>query len=53
MLYIHWILLVIYLAITIGGFVAVVMDSKQPEMTMEWILVLCFMPIVAFVVYVF
>ncbi len=31
MLYIHWILLVIYLAITIGGIVAVLMDNKQPE----------------------
>lgn len=53
MLYIHWILLVIYLAITIGGIVAVLMDNKQPEKTMAWILVLCFMPIVGIVFYLF
>ena len=53
MLYIHWILLVIYLAITIGGIVAVLMDNKQPEKTMAWILVLCFMPIVGITFYLF
>lgn len=53
MLYIHWILLVIYLAITIGGIVAVLMDNKQPEKTMAWILVLCFMPIVGIIFYLF
>ena len=53
MLYIHWILVVIYLAITIGGIVAVLMDNKQPEKTMAWILVLCFMPIVGIIFYLF
>ena len=53
MLYIHWILLVIYLAITIGGIVAVLMDNKQPEKTLAWILVLCFMPIVGIIFYLF
>lgn len=53
MLYIHWILLVIYLAITIGGIVAVLMDNKQPEKTMAWILVLCFIPIVGIIFYLF
>ena len=53
MLYIHWILLVIYLAITIGGIVAVLMDNKQPEKTMAWILVLCFMPVVGIIFYLF
>lgn len=53
MLYIHWILLVIYIAITIGGIVAVLMDNKQPEKTMAWILVLCFMPIVGIIFYLF
>ena len=53
MLYIHLILLVIYLAITIGGIVAVLMDNKQPEKTMVWILVLCFMPIVGIIFYLF
>ena len=53
MLYIHWILLVIYLAITIGGIVAVLMDNKQPEKTMAWILVLSFMPIVGIIFYLF
>ena len=53
MIYVHWILLVIYLAITISGIVAVLMDNKQPEKTMAWILVLCFMPVVGIVFYFF
>lgn len=53
MIYIHWIFLVIYLATTIMGVVAVLMDNKQPEKTMSWILVLCFMPLVGFVFYIF
>lgn len=53
MLYIHWILLVIYLTITIVGIVAVLMDNKQPEKTMAWILVLCFMPVIGIVFYFF
>ena len=53
MIYIHWILLVIYLTITISGIVAVLMDNKQPEKTMAWILVLCFMPIVGIIFYFF
>lgn len=53
MLYIHWILLVIYLAITIGGIVAVLMDNKQHEKTVAWILVLCFVPIVGIIFYLF
>ena len=53
MLYIHWFLLVVYLAITISGIVAVLMDNKQPEKAMAWILVLCFMPIVGIIFYLF
>lgn len=32
---------------------AVLMDNKQPEKTMAWILVLCFMPIVGIIFYLF
>jgi len=53
MIYVHWILLVAYLTMTIGGIVAVLMDNKQPEKTMAWILVLCFIPFVGFVFYLF
>ena len=53
MLYIHWILLVIYLAITIGGIVSVLMDNKQPEETMAWMLVLCFMHIAGIIFHLF
>ena len=53
MLYIHWFLLVVYLAITISGIVAVLMDNKQPEKAMAWILVLCFMPVVGIIFYLF
>ena len=53
MLYIHWILLAIYLTITVVGIVAVLMDNKQPEKSMAWILVLCFMPLVGILLYLF
>lgn len=53
MIYVHWILLLAYLLITIGGVVAVLMDNKQPEKTMAWILVLCFMPVVGIILYFF
>ncbi len=53
MIYVHWILLLVYLVITVVGIVAVLMDNKQPEKTMAWLLVLCFMPVVGIVLYFF
>ena len=53
MIYIHWLLLAFYLTITVVGVVAVLMDNKQPEKAMAWVLVLAFMPIVGILLYIF
>lgn len=53
MIYIHWVLLAFYLTITIVGVVAVLMDNKQPEKAMAWVLVLTFMPVVGILLYIF
>lgn len=53
MIYVHWILLLVYLVITIAGVVTVLMDNKQPEKTMAWILVLCFIPVIGIILYFF
>lgn len=53
MIYIHWIYLLIYVAVTIPAIIAVLMDNKQPAKTMAWILVLFFMPIIGIILYFF
>ena len=53
MIYIHWLLLFVYLLVTIVGTVTVLMDNKQPAKTMAWILVLVFMPMIGIVFYIF
>jgi len=53
MVLIHWILLVIYITLTLLGTVAVLMDNKQPAKSMAWLMVLFFMPVVGFVLYIF
>ena len=53
MFYIHWTIALIYVLLVVVSIVAVLMDNKQPEKTMAWILVLCFMPIVGIIFYLF
>ena len=53
MIYIHWLLLTIYLVVTVVGTITVLMDNKQPAKTMAWLLVLVFMPLVGIILYVF
>ena len=51
MIYIHWIYLLLYMAIMIPAIITVLMDNRQPAKTMAWILVLAFMPFVGIIFY--
>ena len=53
MIYIHWILLLLYVVVTVGTMVAVLIDDRQPVKTLAWLLVLLFLPVVGVVVYFF
>lgn len=49
----HWIILGIYVAVTIGTMVVILLDNRQPVKTMAWLLVLWFVPVVGLVLYYF
>ena len=49
MIYLHWMLILIYLIIIIGTIVTVLLDNRQPSKTMAWLLVLIFLPIVGII----
>ena len=53
MIYIHWAILIIYVATIVGATIAVLMDNRQPAKTIAWILVLLFVPLVGIVLYYF
>ena len=53
MLYIHWILLALYIIITAGTMIAVLVDDRQPVKALAWLLVLLFLPIVGVIAYFF
>ncbi|MGI6223883.1 MAG: cardiolipin synthase [Prevotella sp.] len=53
MIYLHWLLLVLYISVIIVMMVTVLMDNRQPTKTMAWLLVLTFLPIVGIVLYIF
>ena len=53
MIYVHWLILTIYVLIVIGTMLTVLMDNRQPAKTMAWILVLVFLPMVGIILYFF
>lgn len=53
MIYVHWLLIALYVLATAATMVAVLMDNRQPSKTMAWLLVLSFMPLVGIVLYFF
>lgn len=53
MIYVHWILLIVYIAIVILTMVKVLMDNRQPTKTMAWLLVLLFIPFIGIIIYFF
>lgn len=53
MIYVHWIFIVLYVAVIIGIMLTVLMDNRQPAKTIAWVLVLLFVPVVGIVLYIF
>lgn len=50
---IEFIIISVYVVVTLATMVAVLMDNGQPAKTMAWIMVLIFLPVVGFVLYFF
>ncbi|MBQ9571328.1 MAG: PLDc N-terminal domain-containing protein, partial [Prevotella sp.] len=53
MIYIHWLILFVYVVVVIASILAVVLDNRQPAKTMAWVLVLIFLPVIGFILYFF
>ncbi|MBR5929558.1 MAG: PLDc N-terminal domain-containing protein, partial [Prevotella sp.] len=53
MIYIHWLLLTLYVLAVVGTMITVLMDNRQPAKTMAWMLVLVFLPFVGIILYFF
>lgn len=53
MIYLHWAILIIYIATIISAMTAVLMDNRQPAKTVAWLLVLLFIPLIGIVLYYF
>lgn len=53
MIYVHWIIIVLYVAVIVGIMLTVLMDNRQPAKTIAWVLVLLFVPVVGIVLYIF
>lgn len=53
MIYVHWIFIVLYVAVIVGIMLTVLMDNRQPAKTIAWVLVLLFVPVIGIVLYIF
>lgn len=53
MIYVHWLLLTVYVLAVVGTMIRVLMDNRQPAKTMAWMLVLMFLPLVGIILYFF
>lgn len=53
MIYVHWLLLTVYVLAVVGTMIRVLMDNRQPAKTMVWMLVLMFLPLVGIILYFF
>ena len=53
MIYVHWIFIVLYVAVIVGIMLTVLMDNRQPAKTIAWVLVLLFVPVVGIVLDIF
>lgn len=53
MIYVHWIFIVLYVAVIVGIMLTVLMDNRQPAKTIAWVMVLLFVPVVGIVLYIF
>lgn len=53
MTYVHWILIALYIIVTVGTMITVLVDDRQPVKALAWLLVLLFFPVVGVIVYFF
>lgn len=53
MVYLHWMILAVYVVVIVATMTAVLMDNRQPVKTMAWLMVLVFLPVVGIVLYFF
>mgnify|MGYP002853892458 CR=1 FL=1 len=53
MIYIHWLILFLYVMAVVASILTVVMDNRQPAKTMAWVLVLVFLPLIGILLYFF
>ena len=53
MIYVHWIVLLVYVIVVVGTMIRVLMDNRQPVKTMAWLLVLSFLPLLGIILYFF
>ena len=53
MIYIHWIIITVYLIVVVLTMIAILMDNRQPAKTMAWVMVLSFIPVIGIIVYFF
>ena len=53
MIYIHWLILFVYVVVVIASILMVLLDNRQPAKTMAWVLVLIFLPVIGFILYFF
>ena len=53
MIYIHWIIIIVYLVVVVLTMVAVLMDNRQPAKTVAWVMVLTFIPVIGIIIYFF
>ena len=53
MIYVHWLILLVYIFVVAVTMIKVLMDNRQPAKTLAWLLVLSFLPMVGIVLYFF
>ena len=53
MIYIHWIIITVYLVVVVLTMIAILMDNRQPAKTVAWVMVLSFIPVIGIIVYFF
>ena len=53
MVYLHWMILAVYVVVIVATMTAVLMDNRQPVKTMAWLMVLVFLPVVGIALYFF
>lgn len=53
MIFLHWFLYIMYVAVVLITLVTVLMDNRQPAKTLAWLMVLIFIPVVGIVLYFF